>query len=463
MSVMQSTRASYSQKNNVDLGHIPGRFGLPFVGNLLRTLRDPFGFYREQYDKYGELSRATLFTRNGLVALSPDLAGEIAVDKASNFSTRMGYQFSLEGLFDGALLLRDFDEHRFHRRIMQTAFKSNAMQGYIDTINTIIPQFINRWGKSNHQFVAFPAIKELTLYVASRIFIGASLDNDMQKLTTAFVGLLGATTSIIRLDVPGLSYHKGLKAQSVLDAFLKELIPAKRTGNGKDMLTYFCQERDENGELFSDDVVVEHLRFLMLAAHDTVASALINTFYLLAAHPDWQQRVREEARALQTELVGYEKLNNLVLLEYVFKEVLRLFPPANSFLRRTVKECQLGGYRVPENTVLTVPMVFVQRMHEWWDNPMAFDPMRFAPPREEHKRHAYSWMPFGGGAHKCIGMHFALVLYKCIIAHAIQSYEFRLQDEYPAPEANANLVWAPILKPRDGLPLILKPLASTAR
>ncbi len=457
MDVMQSTKASYSQKNNTHLDHIPGKFGIPYIGNLSRTLFDPYNFYREHHQKYGDLSRATLFTRNGLVALSPDLAGEIAVDKAKNFSTHMGYQFSLEGLFDGALLLRDFDEHRFHRRIMQTAFKSDAMQGYTEIINEILPGFVQPWGDEN-QFVTFPAIKNLTLYIASQIFIGVKLDSEIETLTHAFGDLLAATTAILRLNIPGLSYHKGLKAKDLLDVFLKQLMPTKRQGNEKDMMTYFCQELDENGELFSDQVVIEHLRFLMLAAHDTVASALINTFYLLAAHPEWQNKIREEATSLQTEFVGFDQLEQLELLGYVFKEVLRMFPPANSFLRRSVKECELGGYPVPANTVLTVPMIYMQRMPEWWDNPERFEPMRFSAPREEHKRHPHTWMPFGGGAHKCIGMHFAQLLYKCVLFNVIQSYEFRLKDGYPMPEENANLVWAPILKPKDGLPLILRPV-----
>ena len=459
MDVMESARASYQQKNNSNLDHIPGKYGTPIIANIAQARSNPFKLYDEQYKNYGSLSKITLFTRKGLLALGPDLAKQITLDKEKNFSNYMGYNFALKGLFDGGLLLHDFDDHRFHRRIMQTAFKNPALQGYTEVMNSSAPEFISQWD-TEKPFVMFPAIKALTLQIAARIFIGTHIGSDMDKMVTAFGDMLEATIAIIRTNVPGTNFKftKGVRAKNQLDAYFKSMLPEKRKGSGTDMMTYFSQELDENGQLFTDEAVCQHLRFLMLAAHDTTASALINTFYLLAAYPEWQTKVREEMLSIPSDVLSYDDMSKLPQLENVFMEVVRLYPPAPSVLRRTVRDCEMAGYHVPANTVITLSAVYTHRMKEWWDEPLKFDPDRFAPPREEHKRHAYSWVPFGGGAHKCIGMHFALLLYKSIIFHALRTYQFSLPAGYPMPGPTEEINWSPIPKPKDGLTVIVKPL-----
>jgi cytochrome P450 len=295
----------------------------------------------------------------------------------------------------------------------------------------------------------------MTLNIAARVFISTDVGRDTNQLITAFVELLESVMSVVRVDFPGLLYHKGMNARRFLAQYFKDLTPDKRHNDDSDIMSYLCKEHDENGEFFSDEAIAEHLIFLMLAAHDTTTSALINTFYFLAAYPEWQTRVREEVKSLHKGFLNYEELDDLEILENMFKETTRLFPPAINFMRRTVRECELGGYEIPANTVITLSPVFTQRMEEWWTDPLKFDPDRFAAPREEHKRPPFSWFPFGGGAHKCIGMHFATMLYKCIIFQVIQKYQFSLPDGYPMPTDNSNFMWVPMPKPKDNLPLIL--------
>ena len=122
-------------------------------------------------------------------------------------------------------------------------------------------------------------------------------------------------------------------------------------------------------------------------------------------------------------------------------------------VRRTISETVIDGHRVPAHTMLFLPPVFNHRDAAWWSEPDGFDPERFAPQRAEHKRHAFCFHPFGGGAHKCIGMHFATMLAKCFMHQFLLRYRVHTPPGY-----EPRMQWVPLTKPADGLPLRLERL-----
>lgn len=220
------------------------------------------------------------------------------------------------------------------------------------------------------------------------------------------------------------------------------------------MATFFANEKTEDGDYFSDKVVGEHLIFLLLAAHDTTTSALTMAAYYLANDQAWQDRLREELKGLGRPELEYDDLgHNVPDLDHCFKEILRMNPPVPMLMRRTVKEVEVGGYRLAPHTMVQISPLYTHRMEQWWTNPHDFDPDRFA--REEHKQHSFLWAPFGGGAHKCIGLHFADMLFKCTLAKLVQGYRIRFakEDQYPS-----RIQHFPFAKPMDNLPLVLEKL-----
>jgi len=219
------------------------------------------------------------------------------------------------------------------------------------------------------------------------------------------------------------------------------------------MATFFSNEKTEDGEYFSDKIVGEHLIFLLLAAHDTTTSALTMVTYQLAHNQQWQQRLREELQGLGKTHLEYEDLSQVTDLDHCFKEVLRLNPPVPMMMRRTVKEVELGGYVLQPHTMVQISPLYTQRMEQWWTNPHQFDPDRFT--REEHKQHSFLWAPFGGGAHKCIGLHFADMLFKATLSRMLLTYRisFAKADQYPS-----RMQHFPFSKPMDNLPLKLEPV-----
>ena len=125
-------------KDNKNLSHIPGSYGLPLIGDTFSFIMKPFDVLHQHYQKYGPVYKASLTFQKFVVALGPDYIQQLMLDSKQSFSSRMGYDAPLGDFFAGGLLMKDFDEHKFHRRIMQTAFKIDAMRTYVDQMHPII-------------------------------------------------------------------------------------------------------------------------------------------------------------------------------------------------------------------------------------------------------------------------------------------------------------------------------------
>ncbi len=439
-------------KDNKHLGHIPGSYGLPLIGDTFRFVMNPYDVLHEHYQKYGPVFKASLTFQKFVVALGPEFIQQLMLDSKQTFSARMGYEAPLGDFFAGGLLMRDFDEHKFHRRIMQTAFKIDAMRTYVDQMHPIIDRQMNQWQQQS-AFEFYPNIKTLLLDVGAKVFLGMDLEGSATKaLNQSFLDMNEGVLSLIRKDWPGLLYRKGMNGRRDLEKFFFELVPQRRGATGNDMATFFANEKTEENEYFSEKVVGEHLIFLLLAAHDTTTSALTMAAYYLAHDQQWQDRLREELQALGKKELAYDDLgNNVPDLDHCFKEVLRMNPPVPMLMRRTVKEVEIGGYHLAPHTMVQISPLYTHRMEQWWTRPHDFDPDRFA--REEHKQHSFLWAPFGGGAHKCIGLHFADMLFKCTLSSLLLNYRFQFAkpEQYPS-----KIQHFPFAKPMDNLPLVLE-------
>jgi cytochrome P450 len=450
---MESTAPDYTRHpDNKHLGHIPGTYGLPLIGDTFRFVIDPFAVLDGHYRQYGPVFKTSMTFQKMVVALGPDFIKQLMLDTSQSFSARMGYDAPLGDFFAGGLLMKDFSEHKFHRRIMQTAFKIDAMRTYVDLMNPIIEDQVSQWG-NQRDFTFYPHIKTLLLDVGAKVFLGMDLEGEATRsLNQSFLDMNEGPMALIRKDWPGLKYHKGMNGRRALEQFFISLVPERRGRSGTDMATFFANERTDEGDYFSDKVVGEHLIFLLLAAHDTTTSALTMASYYLANDPEWQERLREEARGLGKQALDYDDLgHNVPDLDHCFKETVRLNPPVPMLMRRTVKDVELGGYTLAPHTMVQVSPLYTHRMEEWWSDPHRFDPDRFA--REEHKQHSFLWAPFGGGAHKCIGLHFADMLFKCTMAQLLLNYRIRFAkaDQFPS-----RIQHFPFAKPMDNLPLVLE-------
>lgn len=451
MAANNSTTIDSGEKSP-SLFDIPGETGLPLFGNTFRILKDPVGFGGYMRAKYGDVYRTSSFFKHNVTMLGPDANEFVLMDKGKNFSSERGWAPYLERLFPRGLMLMDFDEHKAHRHIMAAAFKTGPMKGYLERLNAAMPERIKEWGKRG-SFEFYPAIKELSLDMATLVFLGLEPGPESAKINTALTDMVSASMGIVRVPLPGTIMARGVKGRKFMIDFLMREIPKRRGTEATDIFTQLCNAEDDEGNSFTDQEVVDHMIFLWMAAHDTITSSVTTLVYELGRHPDWQTTLRSEilSLGLNNDSLPYEKMNDLTLTEYAFKEALRMNPPVPAMPRLTVRDIEFKGHRIPKGTIVGISNVATHRDEQLWPEPEKFDPMRFSPEGGAKGRHRFAWVPFGGGAHMCLGLHFAYMQAKVIMTHLLPHYEIVLPEGY-----QTQFQIMPLIKPVDGLPVTLK-------
>ena len=431
---------------------IPLVKGLPLVGNLPKFLRDPLANARS-LAVHGNVVRSRTFFET-VTLLGPEANQFVLHDREGNFSNRGGWAYWIDAVFPGAIMAMDDPAHKQHRRIMQGAFKRSAMERYVQDMGPVIARVLAAWPAGKGQTTLFfPQVKALTLNIAARVFMGMALGPEADRMNQAFVDTVAASLALVRRPLPPLAMWRGVRARRYLVQVMRARLADKRASEGPDLFSQLCHARSEDGEAFSDDEVVNHMIFLMMAAHDTTTSALTTMVYCLARQPEWQDRLRQDAQALPDAHLQYAQLAGCERTEWVMKEALRMYPPLTSIPRKAARDCEFGGYRIPKGTPVGISPIHTHHLPSIWTLPMQFDPERFSPARAEHRQHAYAYLPFGGGAHLCIGQHFADMEVKSVLHQLLRRFKFSVPEGYRMPY---QLV--PIAKPRDGLPIQLQAL-----
>ncbi len=436
------------------LDHIPGEKGLPILGNTLTLLADPVGFGDRMRAKYGDVFRSNAFGRNSVLLFGADANELVLFDRDKLFSSEQGWGPVLDLLFPRGLMLLDFDHHRADRRALSIAFKPEPMRHYCDALNAGISARVEQWRGRQMQF--YPAIKQLTLDLAADSFLGVPLGPEADAINKAFVDMVQASIGVVRKPLPFTAMGRGVAGRKFLvDYFTRETLKRREAGGGQDMFSQFATATHEDGSLMPVDQVVDHMIFLMMAAHDTITSSATSLVWLLAKNPEWQDRLRAELLAVtggEGRPLAYQDLGKVELTEMAFKEALRLIPPVPSLPRRALREFEFGGYRIPAGTPVGISPGAVHMDPEHWPEPEKFDPLRFTPDQIA-KRHKYAWVPFGGGAHMCLGLHFAYMQVKVLMAQILTRYRIEIAPGYEPK-------WQPwpIPKPRDGLTVTFTPV-----
>ncbi|MCB0946572.1 MAG: cytochrome P450, partial [Mycobacterium sp.] len=251
---------------------IMGDSGLPMVGHLIETFRNGPEFLLEVYRKYGPLHYAKTPALDAVAALGPDATQAVFANKNKDYCQR-GWQPVIGPFFKRGLMLLDFEEHLYHRRIMQEAFTRTRLAGYVEHIDRVAAAVVaDDWVTNDARFLFHPAVKELTLDIASVVFMGhePGTDHDLvTKINQAFTITTRSGGAIIRTPVPPFKWWRGLQARKTLEDYFTARVAERRDAEGTDMLTVLCHTTDDDGNSFTDEDVVNHMIFLMMAAHDT--------------------------------------------------------------------------------------------------------------------------------------------------------------------------------------------------
>ncbi|MHB8693741.1 MAG: cytochrome P450 [Solirubrobacteraceae bacterium] len=426
-----------------------GDAGPPLVGHSLDMLSDLLEWARRRHARFGEVSWGRAFGTDIVLVLGPDGIGEVLGNKDRAFSNKEGWEYLIGPFFDRGVMLMDFDEHRSHRQIMQQAFRKDRLIAYLQDMNPAVAAGLDRWPERD-RFELYTAVKQLTLDLATEVFVGERLGTGSSRINEAFVDTVHGGGAVVRADVPGGRWRRGLQGRRFLEDYFRGQIAVKRAGEGRDLFSVLCAAESEDGDRFTDDDVVNHMIFVLMAAHDTSTTTVSMMGYLLGRHRDWQERLREESLALGTDALDYSDLDRLVGLDLVMKETLRMYAPVAILMRRALLDTTIADHHIPAGTYVALGLYPSHRMAQWWSKPDTFDPERFADGRREDQSHKFAWTPFGGHVHKCIGLHFAGMEVKAIMHQMLLRFSWSVPDHYQPPIA---LGTGPM--PADGLPIRL--------
>jgi cytochrome P450 len=419
-----------------------------------RMRRDMLGVVSDRCARHGPVVRQPRGPLRMVHLFGPDANRMLLLDRDGIFSAKRSWDLIMGRIFPNGLLLRDGADHRHHRGLLREAFRTPALEGYLERMNPMLDEMLAGLATGGATVRAFDRIKSMTLEIACRIFLGMGPGEDTTRLNQAFEAAVAASMSILRLPVPGLEFNRGLRGRRFMVDRLGALVAERRGVDGDDLLTRLCRAVSEDGRPLSDSEIVDHMIFLMMAAHDTTTSTLTSLLYELAANPEWQERVRAEVRGLDKPAIEFDDLLEVPELIAVLQETLRRYPPLSTIPRVSTEPFEWAGWHIPAGVMVVIYPIHTHHMAEWWSDPFRFDPERFGPGREEHKRHSHSYVPFGGGNHMCLGLRFAELQIKAVLFQLLQRYRWSVPEGYRMPVQQA-----PISKPTDGLPLRIAALA----
>lgn len=406
----------------------PGPGEWPFIGSLLAFNRDPLRFVDSLYREYGDVATITMMGLRFFVFAHPRAIKHILVDNARNFTNREAYP-ELRMLIGDGLLTLDGAEHRQQRRIVQPAFHRTRIERYAETMLEHTRRMLDSWKPGMEVDVA-DAMSRLTMAIAGATLFGVDLVEETAAIGHAFLqaaeysDLPTVALGRLPINLPFTPYGKFVQAKQQLDEVVTRIIADRRQGNqeGDDVLSMLLAARDENGAPLTDRQLREHVLTFLAAGHATTANALTWTFYLLAQHPRVMAKLTDELSAvLDGRDPSVEDLARLPYLEAVVKESMRLYPPAWAQARRAIADFDLEGYHFPAGCYVIVSQWVTHRRRDLWQDSEQFLPERFEPAAESEIP-SLAYFPLGAGPRTCIGMPFAMMELRLVLATILQRF-----------------------------------------
>lgn len=438
---------------------IPGPRSLPMIGWQLQgldMLRDPAAHFMRAYERFGPVSTWEPRRPRHVIAIGPEYNKQILADKETFIvdafrEANLPVGTSMSRLSFGLLRLNG-EKHRRQRALMQPAFAVRRAEQYLDAVIAATLAALETW-KVDEARQLDRDIFRLVAAIAMKTMFGLDPGADGELLQRLIDRLLATAASpatlLLRLEVPGLPYHRMLRTAQRIEKILLGLVEAKRGSEvGGDVLSDLLRARDAQGDKLSEDELVGQAYNVL--CHSGSAAALTWTILLLDQHPAVMRMVCDEIRdVLGSAPPTIAALERLTFLEQVFKESLRLFPPAAFLMRYTASDCQLGEYALPKDASVFASPYVSHRLPEVFVAPLRFDPMRWA----QGTRPGHEYHPYGLGPHNCLGRHIAQLEMKVILVLLLQ----RFRPALP-PNTRVDRRMHISMVPKQGLPVVLHPV-----
>jgi cytochrome P450 len=412
-----------------------GPKGLPILGSLPEFLFRRIPFHERMLAEYGDekLIHCRLAKSHVYLLNDPDLIKETLVTKAASFHKFPSPLINVMGKH--GMVYAEGDEHRRQRSMILPLFTQGKIGCYASTFQRYASEMTAKW-RDGDSINLHHAADECSFRIIAQLLLGTEIEradafNQALHRAQVHVGFMMAPGYKYWdwLPLPILNrYHAAMK---LIDEVVYEVIHEKKAKAGEagdDMLAYIFSKEfaDANaGETITDLQLRDQIVTLFLAGQETVATSLIWTCWLLAAHPDIQERLYAEIEAAPS--LEPKDLKELSLLGHVYSESMRLFPPIWGIARLALEDVTLGNYRVPKGSTVVLAQYMVQRNPRFFENPTAFDPDRWSEARRGLiPRNVY--LPFGLGARRCIGEQFGWIEGLAALTQIFKHWKLELAD-----------------------------------
>ncbi len=427
------------------------------LGHLFNFARDPLQFLIQVSAQYGDLAHFKIRKRDVYLVSHPDEIERILVTHAGNFVKNPGFQTIKRVLGEG-LLSSEGEFHLRQRRMMQPAFHRRRIASYAQVMADETSKVSSRW-RSGGEIDVFREMVELTLRVVSRALFSTDLEDQAGEISQAVddaMTLFHQATSPVSLllsRLPWVGDRRFRRGRKRLDEAIFRLIRKRReSGNRADDLLSALIDAQEEGSRMTDAQVRDEALTILLAGHETTATALAWTWYLLSRHPEAETALHEELDCvLQGRPPAVEDLPNLVYTRMVFTEALRLYPPVYMLGRQALQDYPIRSYVIPAGASLIISPYLVHHDPRYYPNPERFDPLRWAP-EAQAGRHKYAYLPFSAGPRVCIGEPFAWQEGVMVLATLGQRWKLSRPSDEPVlalPRVT--------LRPKGGIRMTLRP------
>lgn len=430
----------------------------PSLVQIVRWIRWPLPYLRDARAVYGDTFTIRFPQTPPLVVFShPDAIKEIFTGDPETMHAGEANMVLEPIMGPRSLLMLDGQEHLRERRLMLPPFHGERMHAYGTTMREITLAIAKRIPEGRP--VRFHDLtQELTLDVILRTVFGVADGERAHGLRDALRMLLDFGSSplllfpMIQIDLgPRSPWGRMKRLLADVDRLIYAQIRARRAERGErsrdDVLAMLVDARHEDGTAMTDAELRDEMVTLLVAGHETTATTLAWMFHELAQHPSAQAAAHAEVKRIAPDgLVPPERIGELVYLDAVAKETLRLDPVIPFVGRVLAKPARIGGIDLPAGVAVAPSIWLAHRRAAEFPHPDRFDPQRFIGA----KASPYTWLPFGGGVRRCLGMAFAMYEIKMVAATLLAQFSVR-----PAPGSPIEVVRRAItFAPSAGAPLI---------
>lgn len=417
-----------------------------------------------------------VFLGNFVLVNEPDFIEHILLTNHRNYSKGRMIRDTLGPVLGDGLVTSEGELWRRQRRIAAPGFHQQRLAPAAGAMSRLARQRVEGWREPCEKGEPLDVAEEmssLTMEIVARTLFSMDMSESIDDIGRAMTTVIAAFGTLNPLDflgwpawIPRPRSQSTRAALTRLELAIQGIIAERRrVGEAPDdLLGLLMAGRDgETGEGMSDKQLRDEVVTFFTAGHETTAMALTWTLYLLSRHPAVERELHEEVdRALGARAADdgaaagdadatFADLESLSYTRMVVEESMRLFPPVFSIQRVPLEDDEVGGHRIPARSFVTISPYVTHRNPRLWTDPLRFDPLRFTSGRKK-ERHAFAYIPFGGGPRACIGSGFAMMEACLVLAHIARAYRLRVVSGHPV-EAQGWIT----LRPRHGLRMTIEP------